>query len=265
MSKLLIYLLDNLSQAIREINIMKPKDYQELLTEIKKIPDLPENYEIFKLDEINRKIIIDDNEKFKLIENIILIGPTNRIDVGSSLFEINYNKLSESKQEVLDEKYNCLLCSMAIKNEKPYFCYKCQKIYHEKCLKDWENKRKSQNLKLTCPNCRNELPLEEWEKKLDYEENRNTEANLMDINNKYKINNYMNIIKDKKINNLEDNNIKLKDLIKKYEIYMKETFKIFKNIIDEIHLIHSLIKLKNSNKLNNLVNNYILNFDHFRN
>ena len=71
--------------------------------------NIPEFFEIFKLDEINRKIIIDDNEKFKLIENIILIGPTNRIDMGSSLFEINYNKLSESKQEVLDEKYNYLI------------------------------------------------------------------------------------------------------------------------------------------------------------
>ena len=49
---------------------------------------------------------------------------------------MNYNKLSESKQDILDEKYNCYICNSNIKNENPYFCYICQKIFHEKCLKD---------------------------------------------------------------------------------------------------------------------------------
>ena len=47
---------------------------------------------------------------------------------------------------------------------KNHIFAKCQKIYHEQCLKDWEIKRKSVNLNLFCPNCRNELPFEQWEK-----------------------------------------------------------------------------------------------------
>lgn len=161
---MIIFLLDNLNNAIKLINIMKSNDYQELLTEVRKIPDLPENYEIFSLDEMNQKIIIDNNEKFKLINDILFIGPKNIKFLENSLFAINYNLLSESKQDVLDQKYNCYICTLIIKNEKPYFCYKCQKIYHENCLKDWEKKRKSENLNLSCPNCRNELPIEQWEK-----------------------------------------------------------------------------------------------------
>ena len=162
---MIIFLLDKLNNAIKMINIKKSNNYQELLTKVKNISNLPKDYEIFLLNEMNQKIIIDDNEKFKLINDILFIGPKNGSFLESSLFEINYNLLSESKQDILDQKYNCLLCTNIIKNEKPYFCYKCQKIYHERCLKDWEKARKSKNLNLDCPNCRNELPIEQWEKK----------------------------------------------------------------------------------------------------
>ena len=263
---MIIFLLDNLNNAIKLINIMKSNDYQELLTEVRKIPDLPENYEIFSLDEMNQKIIIDNNEKFKLINDILFIGPKNIKFLENSLFAINYNRLSESKQDVLDQKYNCYICTLIIKNEKPYFCYKCQKIYHENCLKDWEKKRKSENLNLSCPNCRNELPIEQWEKKLDYEENRKLDANFLEMKNNMKLNNFVNkghnLIKDNKINSLKDNNSKLNELISKYKIYIEETFKIFKDIINKIHIIHSLIKFQTNHKLNNLKNNFVLNFEH---
>ena len=82
----------------------------------------------------------------------------------------------------------CILCSTFIKKEKPFFCYSCQKIFHEKCLKDWDEKCKRQNKTLTCPNCRNELPFEKWNKKLDYEDDRKFNANLMNEINKLKNN-----------------------------------------------------------------------------
>ena len=46
------------------------------------------------------------------------------------------------------------------------------KIYHITCLKEWEKKRNEQNQILNCPNCNNVLPLEDWKKKLDFEENK---------------------------------------------------------------------------------------------
>ena len=41
------------------------------------------------------------------------------------MYESNYDKLSESKQNILDEKYNCNICEEDIKEEKPLLCYRC--------------------------------------------------------------------------------------------------------------------------------------------
>jgi len=134
-----------------------------------------------------------------------------------------------------------------IKNENPYYCYKCQKIFHEKCLKEWDNKCKKENKILSCPNCRNELLIEKWNKKLDYENNRKNEANIMNKIYENKINNnIINMIKDKKI--------------KKYEIYINKTFNIFKNILNKFNEINKVLKL-NNNILNNIINNFQLNYE----
>ena len=122
-----------------------------------------------------------------------------------SMFDINYDKLPESQKNILDEKFNCFICSMRIKNEKPYYCYKCQKLYHNECLKKWDEARQSIYKCLSCPNCRNELPLNEWNKKLDYEENIIYLAFIMNKLNKI----------DKNLNN--ENNKKF-DIEKKSNI-----------------------------------------------
>ena len=128
---------------------------------------------------------------------------------------MNYDKLSESKQEILDEKYHCYICNEQIKNEKTLLCYKCQKIFHKKCLEISSKKRKSQNQELICPNpnCRNELTLEDLKYKLDYEEYQLNEAEKMDKINQYKLNNNLlcniNKIKDKRLEELKKENIEL--------------------------------------------------------
>ena len=45
-----------------------------------------------------------------------------------------------------------------------------------------------QNRNLVCPNCRDELPIEKWNKKLDYEDDRKFNANLMNEIKKLKNN-----------------------------------------------------------------------------
>ena len=250
-----IFVLDNLHQVIGEINVNKPKFYHELvkLLEEKK-NNMPENYDIFIIDKNNKEIMIKNEKEYNLIEDMIFIRETNKDILGKSIFEKNYNKLSESIQDILDDNYNCILCSIIIKNEKPYFCYKCQKIFHEKCLKEWDEKCKVQKKNLECPNCRSELPIENWNKKLDYENIRINNANLINEINEYKMinnmNNNINIIKDKKI--------------KKYEIYIDETFKIFKKILDDINIINSSLKL-NNNKYEFFVSYDNLEIDHIAN
>ena len=159
MSKIYISLLDNLNNLIIERLLIKPKDYEELLFLINQEFKIEsQNYEIFIIDKNNNVSKINKKEQYNLIKDILFIREIDKNRLKQSLFQSNYDKLSESKQEILDDNFNCILCSIIIKNEKPYLCYKCQTIYHQKCLKDWDKKCKSQNNKLSCPHCRNELP-----------------------------------------------------------------------------------------------------------
>ena len=261
MSRINIFLLDNENNTKEEINMIKPKSYQEFLDKLNK--KIPENYELFIIGKNYEEIKINNEEIYKTIEDIIFIREIDKNILEQSLFQKNYNILSESKQIVLDEKYNCILCSMIIKNEYPYFCYICQKIFHENCLNNWDKKCKEEEKNLSCPNCRNELPKEKWKKKLDYEDNRKDNANLMNQITKCKLNNKLkdniSIIKDKKIKELKDINIKQYDLIQKYEKYIQKTIDIFKSILDKINSLHHLLNLQSNDMLNNLIVSYPLN------
>ena len=248
MAKVEIFLLDNSNITIEEKAIIKPKTYHALLIKLKKnIKHLPEFYEIFVLID-NKEIKITNEDNYKLTENILFIREINKDILKQSVFEKNYNKLSDSNKELLDEKYNCNICSIIIKKEKPYLCYKCQKIFHEKCLKGWDEKCKLQNKVLFCPNCRNELPLEKWNKMLNYEDNRKEDANFIN-----------------KIIELKENETIQYELIKKYEKYIEKTIDIFKHILSEINSIDNLLKLKHNKNFNNILTKYSLSKNNLMN
>ena len=174
--------------------------------------------------KINKEIKINNEEKYKKIEDILFIR------------ELTQERLEQS---ISEEKYDCILCSIKIKDEKPNLSYKCQRIFHEKCLKDWDTNFKTKNNNiLLCPNCKEELPLERWNKKLDYEINIKDIENLMNKMNEYKL----------KINNQSE-------LLKKYEKNLKSTCIIFEKIIFEISSIHKVLKLDDTEQLNNLKQN----------
>jgi len=268
MSAINLFLLDNLNKRKEVLKIQKSKNYHELLSKIKlELKIIPENYDIFILDDSKKEIKINEGNYY-IIKDVLFIREMNKKLLEQSIYELNYNKLSESKQDILDEKYNCMLCSIIIKYENPYLCYKCQTIFHEKCLKEWDNKCKLQNKNLICPKCRNELSIENWNKKLDYEENRKEYANIINKINELESNNNMydniNFIMNKKIEELKqnnNNNDSLNLLIKKYEAYIKRTLEVFNNILNKIDLIHSLYNLKFNSQLNELLNIIPFNFD----
>ena len=164
--------------------------------------------------------------------------------MSESSFSVNYNNLSESKRDILDEKYNCFICSENIKNEKPLFCYICQKIFHNKCLQNWDNKRHMQNEQLTCPNCRNELALEQWRQKLDFIDIKNNEAKIMNELN----------LKEKEIKHLYEQNNEKNKLIKEYSQTIFKISDTFRNILSYLQEINILINKKEENKkLNDLI------------
>ena len=162
------------------------------------------------------------------------------MNLKQSLFERNYNQLSESKRDILDEKYSCFICQQIIKKEAPLFCYQCQKICHEKCLSEWDKKMKIQNKDLECPLCKYKLPFEKWNKILNYEENRGNDAVILNKINNYELN-----------NKLRNDNMNKNEL---FEQSKEKTLEIFKKIFNKIKIIQSLIKIEIDNKLNNIIN-----------
>ena len=264
MSIISIFILDDSNITKSELKMIKSKTYEEFLNQIRLKCNIiiPENYEMFILDDKNNQIKINNKINYNKIKDILFIREINKNALQQSIYDINYNTLSESKQNILDEKYNCLICSVLIKNENPYLCYKCQKIFHIKCLKDWDNKCKQQNKNLICPNCRNELPIEKWYKKIDHEENRKEYANLMNLISELKSNNNI----DNRIDFLKDKKIdELNLLNKKYEEYINNSLKIFNNILNKMNLIHSLFNLEKNIQLNDLLVINPFNSNNFNN
>ena len=227
-AKIDIYLLDKTNNLIEEINILKPKTYEILNITLKNnLKNLPEFFTLFYPSADNREIEIHNDEEYQLLKDTLFIRQIEKQDLGKSIFDIAYNKLDESKRDILDEKYNCYICQENIKHENPLFCYICQKIFHYKCLEDWSKQRLKYNETLKCPYCNKELPLEQWKQKLYFEENRKKDAEL--------------------INQLKRDNIIKNEIFENFKEYKIKTYKLLNNIIIKI------------NKLNLNINNNIGN------
>ena len=242
-----VLLFDTSNNIIEETSLEKPETYEKLLETLRiKLKKLPNQFEIF-IQSINGKdVIINDNQNYKLINDIIFIRTINDDDLGKSIFQINYDKLSESNQNILDERFSCSICLEKVKNEKPLFCYKCQKIFHNNCLNDWDKKMKLQNKNLSCPNCRSELPLDKWEHKLDFEDNRKSEAEKMNKFSQYDLILKMNNAQEKKINELHLE-------IEKQKKNLEESFKFIKEILFKVEEIIDIINPNNNNNINDLM------------
>ena len=195
-----LLLFDDSNNLIEEISINKPKNYYILLDIIKKeFKQLPKYYNIFYQSE-NKQIQINNNEDYNKSKDILFIKQVDNLE--ESIFSLNYDKLSESRQEILDEKYNCSICYEKIKNEIPILCYQCQKVFHKNCLKNWNEKCKNLKRKFNCPKCKyEELPFMKWKEKINYEDERKNEANIINEINKNKFNENLN----NNINRINDN------------------------------------------------------------
>ena len=74
MSKLQIFLLDKFNNTKSEFNIIKPNSLSDLLNQLRqKITNISEYFEIFIIDKNNKEIIIDKEEKYLMIQDILFI------------------------------------------------------------------------------------------------------------------------------------------------------------------------------------------------
>ena len=245
MSKLDIFLLDNFNKIKEEITIKKPKNYQQLLELLEnKYKKIQNNYTKFILDKDNKEIAIINDENYNMINDILFIREINNEDIKGSANGSNSNN---------------------IKNEKSYLCQECEKIFHEKCLKYWEEKCKLENNSLVCPNRTTESPIENCNKKFFFDGDKKENEDLIHQLYEYRLNENMNIsmnqIKDKKINELKLKMKKQNQLIKTYGKYIEKSMTIFKNILTKINSIHSLLTKKKNFNFNEIINITPLNFD----
>ena len=223
--KIDLLLLDNSNNLIEERNVPKPKTYGELKLIIKNnFTRLPEYYQIYYSDEFNFKKIINNDEEYKQSKDILFINELkNNEQIKESIYELNYDKLSESKQDILDERYNCNICQVNIKQEeKPLLCYRCQKLFHKKCLENWNDKCNERNIKFSCPKCKYELPIKDWHEKLNYNDERLNEVNMMkELTNKNQVNN---------------------ELKSEFNIFKSNTYNTYENILNKVDKINSLFE-----------------------
>ena len=253
MEKISIFWIDESNNIKGEKMIERPRIYNQFISSLKKeFPNLPNNYKIFCQSNGNDLNEINSDKEYKFAKNIFFIKEINQNDLDKSVFSLNYSKLSEEKQELLDERFNCFICSNLIKNEAPPFCYICQKNFHYKCLEKWENINISQNKTLSCPNCRNELPLIKWKKRLNFEEIRQNEANMMNELKKFKDRNdiFQKIINKKEFEKLENNETNIEE---KFDVFKKLTSNLLKNILLDLNEINSLINFESNKNLTRLL------------
>ena len=232
--KIDLLLLDGSNNLIEERSFPKPQTFDELQLIIKdSFTKLPEHYQIFYNNEYNIRKMVNNNEEYQQSKDILFITELKNDDkVKESIYESNYDKLSESKQDILDEKYNCKICEVDIKDEKPLLCYRCQKIFHKKCLENWNAKCNEKNIKFSCPKCKYELPLKDWLQKLNYNDERLNEVNIM-----------------KELINKNQSNSEIKS---EYNIFKSNTYSTYENILNKINNINSLFKKDKSIIENNI-------------
>ena len=240
MSELDIFLLDDSNNLSEEINIKRPNTFEELMNTIRsKFKQLPSHYVLFYTGENSKDQIIHNDKDFEKVEDIIFIRKIKPVvDLTTSIFTRNIEKLPEPQKEKFTIKYTCSICSDLIKDENPLFCYVCQKIFHHECLKNWDKQRKENYRKLNCPNCRKELPLEDWKAKLDFEEIRKNDAEIMNL-----------------LNEIDDSSSSMK-----YSDFIEKSVEIFKNILTKIKNIRDMIVEEDNEKIINLIKELSVNY-----
>ncbi len=244
--KLYIFLLNENYEIIEKTNMQRPKSFRELLTKIKiSLPSLPKvrsQFELFYLSEKSdieiKQQIIHNNEEYKLIDDYLLIRIIEKNELNESFISF-FNQLPEETKDILEQKYSCPICSLIIKNEKPYFCYICQNIFHKKCLEETEQRDIKIGNKFKCPTCNNALPLENWKTKLDHEDNRIREADYLKQIKSHFFTDFLNLIYKNIINQLK----------KELDEYKLKTSEMLLNLLFKTNEIKSILKEQLNKKL----------------
>jgi hypothetical protein len=93
MSKINVILFDTTNKFKKEIRISKPKSYQLLLNHIKNRFKY-KYFEVYTLEAKDEIIKIDNEEKYKSINNLLVIREIDTNELRQSTFKQNFNELT---------------------------------------------------------------------------------------------------------------------------------------------------------------------------
>ena len=172
---------NNTDYKIEQIN--RPNTYKDLIDIIKQKIN-PKSYKLFYLSKERLKVPIDEKEEGWKQEENIFLEKKFVLSIKGSYFHQMTQGSPDDKKDELEDKYSCLLCGDDVKNEKPIYCYNCQKVFHKKCFDIYKQKKEKENKKiLACPACTTEFPFDIWRTDIGYLEKREKEAKIFKLEN----------------------------------------------------------------------------------
>ena len=239
--KLYLIVLDLSGITIEVTKIKKPKTFDKLKVSIKyELKNVPNNYQIFYQKDGKNIEIVNDDETYLKSKDILFVKEVDKLKPDLSL-----EKFSSSKREILEDRYSCVICKDDDENEdedkgKMLLCYQCQKVFHELCLEKWKERCESRHMNFHCPNCRYELPLNDWVEKVNYEDEKKYEKKLFKELNEKKLKDNVN----ENINRIHEK--KYNDLKQEFDLYKENNSKILKKILNTTIEINFLIDNKNN-------------------
>ena len=189
----------------------------------------------------DRKLIEIKEENYNNYKEFIIL-----IIEEESSSEFIFKRLNENNQENLIEKTTCTLCNEPL-NEKPYYCYNCNKIFCSKCFEDERAFKRLEKMKcdkcgkeskynkVICDNCnidsKNEyiectyckfcLDKSNWRRLRDYDRNREYLENKENLKKEIIL-----LLYEYKYNKIDKENEENKRIIKKLKDNESENKKL---------------------------------------
>ena len=137
--KLYVFLLETDNSIAEEKIINKPEAYVQLIKALKdniiKLPREKKDFSLFYFcpnsDNIYEEKSINRSNDYKTMNDTLLIRVNETAGNPKSLLSLTYDKLTQDKKKIIDERYVCKICTDFIE-EKPLIYGSLKRKYQKK-------------------------------------------------------------------------------------------------------------------------------------
>ena len=191
---IILSFIDKEGNYLKETVIEKPNSYNSLISSIKENTSSNNiNFELFKIENIKIPILSDNDFQKDCLQYYIIENNS----------EVDQSKINTSCDQS-ETSFYCPLCGKMNKKNNFKFCHDCNFFICLDCIQ--QNKNIETNL-IKCPNCEENLSIENWKNMQNFVKNKNEEKILLNkiYENFIKLkNNQINELKNS-IENMEKN------------------------------------------------------------